>query len=53
MKVRNNKHRVLAKLAHNKYSEWIIAPIIRRSLKIAETNRRIKEMVDKRFPEVA
>lgn len=51
MKIRTNRKRVLAKLAHNKRISWFLAPIIARSKVIAERNQRIKALVDKAFPE--
>jgi hypothetical protein len=53
MKVRTNRKRVQVKLAHNRRTSWLLAPILARSKVIAERNQRIKALVDKAFPEFA
>ena len=53
MKVRTNRKRVLAKLAHNKHMTWYLAPVLARAKVIYERNQRIKALVDKAFPEFA
>ena len=53
MKVRINKHHILARVqANNKY-RWFVMPMIKASEQKRITNEKIKAMVDKAFPELA
>ena len=53
MKVRINKHHILARVqANNKY-RWFVMPMIKASEQKRMTNEKIKAMVDKAFPELA
>jgi hypothetical protein len=53
MKIRTNRRRVQARLAHNNRTNWLLAPILARAKVTAERNQRIKALVDKAFPEFA
>ena len=53
MKVRTNRKRIQARLAHNKHITWYLAPILARANETAERNKRIKALVDKAFREFA
>jgi hypothetical protein len=53
MKVRTNRKRVLAKLAHNKQITWYITPILVKAEMVRKTNERIRSMINTLFPELA
>jgi hypothetical protein len=51
MKVRTNRHRTLANMAHNNKTTWYIAPFLAHAKKVMERNQRIKAQLLKAFPE--
>ena len=51
MKVRTNKHRVLARLAHNNNGYWFIAPFMLRAEKHRKFNAYLRKMMDEAFKE--
>lgn len=53
MKIRTNRKRVLAKLAHNNHGLWYITPFMVKAEMIRKTNERIRAIIDKTFPEFA
>ena len=53
MKVRTNRKRVLAKLAHNNHGLWYITPFMVKAAMIRKTNERIRAIMDKTFMEIA
>ena len=52
MKVRTNRRRVLAKLAHNNQFIWYVTPFRIKAEMAAKTRQRIREIVDAAFPEL-
>ena len=52
MKVRTNRKRVLAKLAHNNNVHWCIRPFMVKAAMIRKTNERIRAIIDATFPEL-
>jgi hypothetical protein len=53
MKVRINKHLILARVQANNRYRWFVMPMIKASEQKRITNEKIKAMVDKAFPELA
>ena len=52
MKVRTNRKRVLARLAHNNDVHWYIRPFMVKAEMIRKTNERIRAIIDATFPEL-
>ena len=52
MRVRDNRHRIMAKLAHNKQYIWYVTPFRIKAELAAKTRQRIREIVDATFPEL-
>ena len=52
MKMRTNRKRVLAKLAHNNQYHWYVTPFRIKAEMASKMNKRIREIVDAAFPEL-
>jgi len=52
MKVRTNRRRIMAKLAHNNNIHWYVTPFRIKAEMAAKTRQRIREIVDATFPEL-
>ena len=52
MKIRTNRKRVLAKLAHNNQYVWYVTPFMIKAEMASKTNKIIRDLVDKAFPEL-
>jgi hypothetical protein len=52
MRVRDNRHRIMARLAHNNKIHWYVTPFIIKAEMAAKTRQRIREIVDATFPEL-
>ena len=52
MRVRDNRHRIMAKLAHNNNIHWYVTPFRIKAEMAAKTRQRIREIVDATFPEL-
>ena len=52
MKVRTNRKRVLARLAHNNNVHWYIGPFMVKAEMIRKTNERIRAIINATFPEL-
>jgi hypothetical protein len=50
MRVRDNRHRIMARLAHNNKIHWYVTPFIIKAEMAAKTRQRIREIVDAAFP---
>ena len=53
MKIRTNRKRTLARLAHNNRIHWYITPFVVKAAMIRKTNERIKAIINATFPEYA
>jgi hypothetical protein len=53
MKIRINKHHILARMQANNRYRWFVMPMIKASEQKRITNEKIKAIVDKAFPELA
>lgn len=49
MKMRANRKRVLARLAHNNKHHWYIWPFMLKAATIRKANERIRAMINERF----
>jgi hypothetical protein len=52
MRVRDNRKRILAKLAHDKKYIWYVTPFMIKAEMAAKTRRRIREIVDATFADL-
>ena len=52
MKVRTNRRRIMAKMAHDKQYIWYVTPFRIKAEMAAKTRQRIREIVDATFPEL-
>jgi len=52
MKVRTNRRRIMAKMAHNNNIHWYVTPFRIKAEMAAKTRKRIREIVDATFPEL-
>ena len=52
MKMRTNRKRVLAKLAHNNQYNWYVTPFRIKAEMESKMNKKIREIVDAAFPEL-
>lgn len=52
MKVRTNRKRVLARLAHNNHIHWYITPFLVKAEMVRKTNERIRSIINATFPEL-
>jgi len=52
MKVRTNRRRIIAKMAHNNNIHWYITPFRIKAEMAEKTRKRIREIVDASFPEL-
>lgn len=50
MKVRTNRRRIMAKMAHDKQYIWYVTPFRIKAEMAAKTRQRIREIVDATFP---
>lgn len=53
MKIRKNRKRALARLAHNNHGLWYITPFMVKAEMVRKTNERIRAIIDATFPEFA
>ena len=52
MKVRTNRRRIMARLAHNNNIHWYVTPFRIKAELAAKTRQRIRDIVDATFPEL-
>jgi len=52
MKVRTNRHRIMARIKGNNQYHWFVAPFIKSAEQKRITNEKIKAQVDKMFPDL-
>ena len=52
MKVRTNRRRIMAKIKYNKQYIWYVTPFRIKAEMAEKTRQRIREIVDKTFPEL-
>ena len=52
MKVRINRRRIMARLAHNNNIYWYVTPFRIKAEMAEKTRKRIREIVDATFPEL-
>lgn len=53
MKMRTNRKRALARLAHNNQTHWYITPFLVKAEMVRKTNERIRAIINATFPEAA